>query len=766
MDLLRTTVVTPLLSGLPAPTTLAQISEELQRRRPQPDLQGKEGKGRQSSRGPSPVQRIVAGTLLPTRDIVHDLLDIAEQRLPPVQAPSARQQENLWAAYYAALKVKNPDLRALYEAFDTRDTAMRDYTAVQRQVAVIERRLEQARLHNAQAASVLAAARRRLDRTHRVAIAGQDEMRQWRQQTRNLAQQAARMDAEISTLREQVAVRGADAREAREQAEHLEAAKKALEEQSTLLQERLEEAKAAARETQRRATEAEAQAETAHSRARTAESTVQDAERRAEEAEHTAREAEAAGDTASREAADAQTTAQEAQHAAAEARRRAEQTEREAQRDQELAASAIAHLESELSEAHRELRRVRQEAVRLDAELTELVQEKALNAELDDILAQALRQQTRDDAPQDVATTRPIAAPPESNRLPSSQPYPRPRSSISAGGLQPPAGHASTTPSGMPGPSTAKSDGRASPNRAASGARPPLKRWPRGLTVMAERPRRRRRIRVTIVLTALAALGLGGAAAAWWARDPGRTVTDNKKASTAPTPAGSRPPASSLPKQPDRDEVVDIGGQPVNTAAIMKLNPCASSGVSADLTTTRNTYTDASPDLRLRLTAPKSHAPCRIDVSRTATLLIIKNDADKTVWNSGDCATGHTGVRWAKLTSALPATVYFHWNLRPSTPCTASDTVPAGTYLATASVLRNSDQVSFVLADPEPDPSTSVRVTPSGDLIGGNSQQPSPRTSTPSIPNSNGGTGERAGGANGSNGGGDSNGGLFGGAGQ
>ncbi|MET7888995.1 hypothetical protein [Streptomyces avermitilis] len=274
----------------------------------------------------------------------------------------------------------------------------------------------------------------------------------------------------------------------------------------------------------------------------------------------------------------------------------------------------------------------------------------------------------------------------------------------------------------------------------------------------------------------------GVPALVWWSWNPD---TSHGAGHESPTPSATAK-AASLPPRPAPDTVADIGDQPVNTAAVMKLPDCARSFLSLRLTSADNTYTDRDPHLTLTIKAPKGmkRTPCRVNASRSQTVVTLTPaDQEKVVWKSSSCASGHDGPRWVQLAPAHPVTVDFHWNRRTAgKDCEKDRAVPYGTYLAEALLtdsITSLERTSFVLArkeakahttpTPSVTPTASRKAPPStgttsggsgstggsiGGLLTGGGGQSSPTLRASTTPSEE---------ANGANGGGDNGGGFFGG---
>ncbi|MEU2266009.1 caspase family protein [Streptomyces olindensis] len=211
--------------------------------------------------------------------------------------------------------------------------------------------------------------------------------------------------------------------------------------------------------------------------------------------------------------------------------------------------------------------------------------------------------------------------------------------------------------------------------------------------------------RVALVV-GTACLLVGGLGYGLWASyEPGggRTGPTAGESSTA----GASPSATAKGRRtaatPPAGATPDVGGQAVNTPAVMELPRCTATGsagpATARLVSQRNSYS-GSQDPVLRLTVT-STSKCRINVTPRSVRLTVEAAGEQTVWDSGSCAAGASD-RWIVVAPGAPATLTYRWDRRRLTSCTAAGTAPTGTYLATGTLTALSSlraQTSFVLSD-------------------------------------------------------------------
>ncbi|MHB9855842.1 hypothetical protein ACSYGO_42275 [Streptomyces krungchingensis] len=429
----RGTVMVPLLSG-DDPLTLAQVAAWLTERAPgmreRQRRLGKAGADRlqsvRSGRDEMSVRRMVSGRLVPTRDVVLDLLRLLGDRCPQ---PSRESAETLWRLYRPALRSRRPDVAEAYDVIDERDAARTEAAVLRRQVDVLE--AEQGR-----ALLGLTRASLKLLGVHRALAAAHKEL-----ETGTRSTERARAEEQRTRLHWEAAV---------DRLDRLKDAYEGLREQAVAVQEESVADREEWQERQALLLERLSRAEEDLARA------VQDAQNAREDLEHERRSARRtasrAQDRADLSRADAAKARQEA--AASEARRLAEAAaSQHALHDAELhhaqAMDAIAHLEGELRQARTELRDVQQRVVRADADLVQTMRERAVEADAQDVLSQALAAMQGD---QDLGGLALIAAAPESpSPVPEADAAPPDRGGATASATGVGAGaHAPPGPDGSP----------------------------------------------------------------------------------------------------------------------------------------------------------------------------------------------------------------------------------------------------------------------------------------------------------------------------
>ncbi|MGW6488183.1 hypothetical protein [Streptomyces sp. NPDC055056] len=739
------------------------------------------------------MQRMVSGTLVPTRDVVLDLLQLLEDRGVPLDREAV---EKLWRLYRPALRTRRPDVAEAYDIIDERDTARTQADRLLQQVQVLQADQSAGLLR-------LTHAGLRLLTAHRALALSQKELE--------------------STARSVELVRAGE-QQARE---HLEAAVDRLDRLKDAYEHLREEALAVqqnatkdhAQWQERQADLLERLSLAEEALARTVQDTqdarqeLQDERRISEAARRTAHTAQESAGQSRTEAAAAR---QEA--AASEARRlteaaAAQRTIQDAESDHAQALNAITQLEEELGQARTELKTARRRLVRADAELLRTTRERAVEADAQDVLSQALTA-IKDDAGS--TQHRMIPAGPESIGDTRSQDIPADRRSTRAA-PHPNPGMSNDAPPrpGASDPERRTDDGPQAKREAAAGitSRPRSGRPLPGEAELAQlhggtdpyqdhaSPQLRRAIRyrppgyhrrLALLVAAAVTVAAGVPALVWWSyRHDTPLVHGREEPTGSGTPKAKKTP--SLPPRPAADSVADIGDQPVNTSTIMKLPPCTGAGLSLRLSSERNTYSGADPHLTLTMKTTKDTdtVPCRVNASRTDAPLTITAAGQRTsIWKSSACTDGHSGPRWLQASHNRPATIDFHWKqIAGSKHCDKQEAVPYATYLAEVSLAGAAPaQTSFVLESKESSkPSATPTRTPSpsrsasgnasassggssgsigGLLSGGTAQTPSTKRASPSseATSANGGGGANGGtGANGSTGGGDD--GFFGGGG-
>ncbi|MGW6015838.1 hypothetical protein [Streptomyces sp. NPDC055210] len=790
VQVFRTVVVEQLLGG-EHPLTLEQVSAHLmacavERPDERPRPVGAAGADRlqsvQSGRGETSVQRMVSGRLVPTRDVVLDLLQLLEDRgLRPGEA----DLEELWRLYRPALRSRRPDVAEAYDIIDERDAAQSETAGLRQQVGVLQADQRRALLSLTRAGVNLLGA-------HRALAASQKELT------------AATSSRELARAEEQEAQAHLEA--AVDRLDRLKDAYEQMREQAESLQREAAADRTQWQERQALLLERLAQAEEALVQA------VHDAEDARRELEHERRTT----DAARRTAREAQRQATAGQDYTANARQEAAATE--ARRLQEAAAAqhalseaeghhtqamnAITHLEAELRQTRTELWRAQQRLLRADNELVQAMRERAVEADAQDVLSQALTALQTDEwstgraliaaGPESTTEPRPEGPGPGPGRphtpsAPDAAPSLKRLPKQTSAGAVPPTGTSAAAPhtrgekagarTAEQGPAgsqaeAAPREGKSAAQRAGTRPRKPEPDRSLGRTKK-------------IALAALVAVTVAGgvSALAWWSWDRDASRSADRESAT-PSPPTKQSKVPSRPAKPAQDSVADIGDQPVNTAAIMKLPECAASALSPQVRPERNVFTNRDPRLTLTVKAASKATglPCRVNAGRGEAVLTLTPAAeDAAVWKSSQCASGRSGPRWLELTGTRPATVNFRWNRRSSKDCAKDAAAPYGTYLAEAALKgAPKTQSSFVLAGEEAEqPARTPSTTPppeqpdsspeetdsangssggsDGGFIGGPESTPSSTAPSPSDDPT---------GANGANGGGNGgdNGGLFGGS--
>ncbi|MFD8766116.1 coiled-coil domain-containing protein [Streptomyces mirabilis] len=424
----RRVVFEPLMSG-DRPLTMKDIAQRLLDMAPpeaKDDKPGAAGAKRlgalRSGRSETSVQRMSKGTLVPTRDVLFDLLRILEDER---SAPQRQDLEELWAAYKPALRKRLPDVYEVYEIADGYASARVLVALQQQQIARLETGLEQHKRRAARADERVKHARRAQAFHRRALGAVRQDSDRLRVREQRMRQGLDDASAEVASLRQDVATARAQVEHWQEQADwHLREKEELRQESDTereawlereaLLLERLAQAcetlqtaaiNAAAVEAALRARETHwrDQAQAGHAAARSARA---DADAARSQAAVARAEAEAAREEAAR-VLQAQQERADALVAAAGA-------------EQEQAQQTVGRLEEELRQAQVQLRAVQHNAVQRDAQLTSFVAERALNADLDEIVSQVLAQH------EELGPGEPgwFDAAPEAIGIPSSQDQP------------------------------------------------------------------------------------------------------------------------------------------------------------------------------------------------------------------------------------------------------------------------------------------------------------------------------------------------------
>ncbi|MEU3859567.1 hypothetical protein AB0F03_19685 [Streptomyces sp. NPDC028722] len=355
---------------------------------------GKRSDPLRSGRGEPSVRRMAKGEMVPTRDVLFDLLSVLEEERG---TPSRQDVEELWAAYKPALRERSPFVYQVYEVVDAYAGTRLLVGLQQHGIARLERSLEQHKLRGARLDERVKRARRVQAVQRRALGTAGREMDRLRVREQRVRHELEDASAEVARMRQDVATARAQVEHWQEQAEwHLRekeelrqesvAQREAWQEREALLLERL----AQACETLQAAAEQAAVVEAAM---RARETHWRDQAQAGHAAARSARaDADAARSQASVARAEAEAAREEAAQALRAQRDRADALVAEAGAEQEQAQHTIGRLQEELRQAHAQLRAAQQDATRQDAQLTAFVAERALNADLDDIVSQVLAQ--------------------------------------------------------------------------------------------------------------------------------------------------------------------------------------------------------------------------------------------------------------------------------------------------------------------------------------------------------------------------------------
>lgn len=670
----RRLVFVPLMSGA-GRLTLQTISERLQAMAPgETGQEPAEGAGvLYSGRGERSVQRILAGELVPTRDVVYHLLEVVAAECGALGEQDAQE---LWAAYKPALALAKPATFAIYELLDS-------YVAVrmlaqdrQRNVESLDLALEQQRVRVERAD----ARNRRVQHAgsilRRALASSGRQTRQLRAVNEGLEQSASRMTETVAALESRLSDARGSAADWQELAAHLKEQLEHSEHIAVVSEQQRAECEALLLEWLAQACEA---LETAHAQS--------DKERAAwrwwqRQAMQAAADAHAARAEAAAQSAATLAAWEQADRVGAQARRQLteqqaafEEFAAQVKADHERSVRAIDHLQSQLLQAHRELRQVREDAVQADTQLASLLAEKDLLQELDAIISLAL---ARHRAPGPPALPRFATEPPaaqaslpepafmdppsqESGQPPSVEQEPEPASepTAEAAAVRTPEPTAPDTDSGPP---TAPRPAPAQAIPAAPRQQPTPAGQRRPLSVAV---RGRRIAYLTIPL--LCVIGL---------------LTDNY--------GGSDDAARG------QDTVADVGTQDVNTAAVMKLPACKDGHTTQSLRSDRTHYPPTAQPVFTFTVIGRPGMKCRINAVSTHIRLHAKAVKGGTVtWSSSACAADNPAARWIAVSHTAPATLTYRWNRAAQTACN-THTAPPGVYTVSANLQISIDH--YVMA--------------------------------------------------------------------
>lgn len=684
LRLWRAVVLEPLRAADP-PWTLERMSAELSRRAGG-ERSGGGARGDVSGTAKPTLQRFFAGERVPARDVVQHLLDIAGETLDP--PPVRERVGELWRAHRAALRTTFPLLAELYDSLDQRDAARSRAEGLQREKDRLTSDLALSRRQEQRAKALLGHAAAELERAQQATVIQHEEyrrahaeageltvrMREVEVQLEQCRRDLESVEGEIAVLRERERLSGVRSERITELQRSLASVREENEELAQML--------------------------------RTITRALSEAQRRADEYRALGGQSLEQQDQLTRPGPRS-VPDRERQHAAA--------------------LQAVEHLDEQLRSVSRDLVQARAELIRRDGDLARLVQEHAeeiaslraghVLAEADSVLSLAL--QSLDPAPAVLAPAEDVPAG-ETTSSPSS---------VGVAGLpglagpdSPPAQErgVSEQEGGPPG-ERAEADGTAGdpPRPPRPGGTAGRRTAPTRRTAAAGRTSLRRKAGIAAVgLILVAALGLGIGWVLNRSGDDGTEPKDNAKSTstTASGTASGSPTASSsvtasgsasgsgsaVPGKPAQDPVADIGDQEVNTAAVMKLRPCAKGDATATVSPAENGFSGLQIDIGLQIKAAEAgRVPCRVDAARSRVAITITSAVDDDpAWDSSKCAGGYEGHRWLQVTRSKPAAVDFEWDRIPNDAgCQQNTFAAAGAYLVETTILGKNSQTSFVLED-------------------------------------------------------------------
>ncbi|MFI1700674.1 hypothetical protein ACH419_32540 [Streptomyces bobili] len=613
----------------------------------------------------SALQRFFRGARVPTRDIVQHLLDIAEQERQ--EPPSPEQIHQLWTSYRAALHETFGLLARFYDAVDDRDAALRKTIDLQQASAAQEAGLQRAQ-RRAQVSGLLHHhVQERLERAER-ALRGERTGRRHAQADRaRLLAERRQLTAERDQLKAEAALLHEEARSLRDSL-----------------------AKGLARG-----------ASNDRGAAAAAEQMLQEERQHIEQLLCAATESLDRGESST------------------EAPSAADRTQLQQLEQQHAAAlRTVDQLGAQLLATSRDLADARTELVRRDGDLARLIEQHAQEiAPYGDTTILAPANYGPHVHPVRLDPLTPVACADEGDvpalgsiHFPSSrQPDDAAPSRTSTNG---PHGGAAALPAsgvrlsgeipagGAPKDAVTQPSAGDCPDRTASEARGGRAGRPIRLSYRSPGWQLRLALVIGAGLLLVGATGAG----LWWSlgnEDP--LVHGRASPETTPT---LTPSTAGLPPQPAPDPEADIGDQPVNTAAIMKLPKCPHPSFVFGSVSDTYYYQDPHVSLTLMANGSPDWAPCRIDVSPSRLYMTVApTDKEATVWKppvwrSSFCTKGRTAQRWLQLTQAKNVTVDFHWNRRETgEDCATSTSAASGTYAARLYMLDSDyDETSFVLA--------------------------------------------------------------------
>ncbi|MFD8376558.1 hypothetical protein ACFV2Z_38410 [Streptomyces sp. NPDC059688] len=634
-DALWGTVFGPLMSG-EGRLTLEEIAERLEAMIAEKadGSRGAQVAFLHSGRGETSVQRMRSGRLVPTRDVVYDLLRlVAEER----SAPDEQAIQALWTAHMPALRMKRPETFAFYEILDDK-SALQELTETQRaRIAQLEGELRQSRELLGVAHDHAKRAQRAKVRLRRALTSAKDKSRELLSREEALQKPLEELSAEVAELElDLVNARNTLAdwqrlanllRDQHEQAvrEAAEAAGAWAQREAALLK-RLSDACSAMEDAASLAQQALAalrwQEQWHRQQMDAANAATQTACKKAEEQHRLALSEQERADAVQIQAV---TILQKQQASFDEFA-----NETAAQHAHSM--RTIKHLEDELRQTRTELRQARQSpAAQTDDRLDAFLAERDLLQELDAIISLALAKHR---APGPPALTR-FAAAPASQQM-SSTPAPLP----------------STAPDETPAPGAAPK---------ATAAHEEAK--PRAGEVYPSPAVLARRAAFAIVAVA-GTVALGMLLAAGCDRNPDANN------------AGRR-----------RDVMATLGKQPVNTTAVMRLPPCKDGYTTWSLSAKPSYAPDAAYEANeepVFVFTVTGRTRCRINAVHDLISVRVQTvSSGATVWDSGSCTHGRPADRWIAV-SRTPATLTYIWDRTSNAPCASTKKAPAGKYTVTA----------------------------------------------------------------------------------
>jgi outer membrane protein assembly factor BamB len=380
---LRATVFQPLMSG-EHPLKLRDIAQHLQRMAPAPNDAESSGDGgpqwlgQRSGRGETSVQRMQSGRLVPTRDVVFDLLRLVEQERG---APDRQVLEALWAAYKPALRERLPDVYASYQVLDAYVSVHLLAELQQQQLNRLEQQAEQEHKRLARSEARTQRARRAVAVLRRALQTAGEETGRLRRRELSLTHSVEELSSRVAGLENDVAEARASAEDWQEQTSWLRNLHDQAEREAVLNSEAWSEREALLLE---RLVLAYETLEAAADEARAVQAALHDQQ------DHWRQQAASAQAEARAARADAEAVRTEAVRTLQEQQAALAQFAAQADLQHERAEQAILELEQQLQQAHRDLRQAQQDAVRADAQLSAFLRERDLMGALDEIVSHAL----------------------------------------------------------------------------------------------------------------------------------------------------------------------------------------------------------------------------------------------------------------------------------------------------------------------------------------------------------------------------------------